>query len=112
MGVEANTYVLFGVKLPFEDYRSDEWYDKMTPYRDSAFKKVDNSLPLNIVDDGMNGDYVFVGKVLARTDIYGDIEPTEISVPNKQEIEEKIEELLGIKTSDSEYKLWVFTHHR
>lgn len=112
MGVEANTYVLYGAKLPFDQYGSEEWYEKFEPYLDSAFKEVDATLPLNVVFDGMNGLYVFVGKVLARTDFYGDVDPTEITLPNKRNITKTIKKVLDIPISSKECKLWVFTHYR
>ncbi len=66
MSSQVNTYVMFGVLMPYNS--DDEFYDRCERYRDTAYKpevnKVDN---VTVLFDGMNGDYIALGHVIAKT---------------------------------------------
>lgn len=62
MSVDVSTYVMFGVLLPYDaaDYEDCEPYfddDKLNPRGN-----------VTVLYDGMNGDYIAVGHVVAKTD--------------------------------------------
>lgn len=61
MSAQVNTYVLFGVV-------GEDGYDQCEPYMDDAFKPdVNPKGNVTILFDGMNGEYVAVGHVIAKT---------------------------------------------
>lgn len=68
MGTDRTDYVIVGAKLPFgviED--SDEGYDKMSRYEDNGYKQdIEEYNGLSAISDGMCGNYMFVGKILAK----------------------------------------------
>jgi hypothetical protein len=69
MSVQLNTYVMYGVLLPFRRELSDEQNDLLEGYTDSAFTPDFNPKDgLTALDDGMNGEYLAIGKVIAKTD--------------------------------------------
>ena len=63
MSVQANTYAMIGAILP---YRND-LYDSLEPYMDSAFKGIHHHEGLCVLYDGMNGEYIAVGRVIAKS---------------------------------------------
>lgn len=69
MSVQINTYVLFGVLLPYTICK--EHYDALEPYTDNAFEPSFNPKnDLTVLYDGMNGDYVMIGHVVAKSENY------------------------------------------
>ena len=71
MSTQVNTYVLYGVLLQLKDCPLDELglYNVLKPYTDSAFDPATN--PANGITalcDGLNGDYLAIGHVIAKTD--------------------------------------------
>lgn len=65
MSVQCNTYIVRGALLPYADFK--DRYDDLEPYMDSAFKGVHHHNGLCVIFDGMNGKYVAIGRVLAKT---------------------------------------------
>lgn len=113
MSVQSNTYVMAGVKLPF-DHFSDEQREAMDDYRDSAYHGIQHHNGLCVVDDGMCGEYTFIGRVLAKSiDEHGSgIPPTDCTV--SEELRAEVAGLL-IKHFDLAYadvRVWAFTHCR
>lgn len=71
MSVQLNTYVMHGVLLPFKDDLEDEQDDILDDYRDSAFKsEVNPKDGLTVLDDGMDGKYIAIGHVVAKSANY------------------------------------------
>lgn len=113
MSVQVNTYVLCGVKLPFRECDDDAAFEKLEPYFDSAFKGVHHHNGLCVIDDGMNGNYTFIGRVLAKTQNYEHFnEPvsTDISELEKELIANLISAQFSIEKPN--VKVWVFSHYR
>lgn len=113
MSVQINQYLMFGVKLPFE--KSEFSYEKYEPYLDSPFEGIRHHNGLCVVDDGMNGKYMFIGRVLAKSLDGNHIEgpfdcTTELSITNKDMLSALIRTQFGIEKP--EIKLWFFTHYR
>ncbi len=67
MSVQCNTYVMIGATFPYELFRDDDVYKKLEPFQDNAFKSIHHHEGLCVLIDGMNGDYVAVGVVLAKS---------------------------------------------
>lgn len=113
MSVQVNTYVLCGIKLPFREWEDESAYEKTEPYLDSAFKGVHHHNGLCVVDDGMNGNYTFIGRVLAKTKNYEHFEEpvsTDISGLEKELIASLISAQFNIEKP--EVKVWIFSHYR
>jgi len=70
MSVQINQYLVYGTKLDYEKYGGEEWYDKFYPYYDNAFKGIHHHDGICVIDDGMNGEYIVVGRVLYKTGNY------------------------------------------
>lgn len=76
MSVQVNTYVLIGVVLGYEaaheawrnQGRKVSLHDFLTPYMDSAFDLETNPHEnITVLYDGMNGEYIAIGHVIAKT---------------------------------------------
>lgn len=109
MSVQANTYLMCGVVR-----RYDEWKDKykaLEPYMDSAFTGIEHHNRLCVLYDGMNGKYVAIGRVLAKTgNGDGFDEPIKIIEPDDvDEIQEAVSMLVGTPLTVG---MFVLTHYR
>jgi len=91
----------------------DDEHDIYEPYMDSSFKGINHHNGLSVIRDGMNGKYVFIGRVLAKSRVnehfdYAmtpEVTPTEIEL-----IGNLISSQFGIEKP--EVKLWIFSHCR
>lgn len=78
MSVQLNTYVLYGNILDYAELRArhriegGSLYDLVDPYLDNAFSGETNPRDgLTVLFDGMDGKYVAVGHVIAKTESFG-----------------------------------------
>lgn len=113
MSVESNTYVLLGVKLPFEHF-NEEQRDQFEPYWDSAFKGIQHHNGLCVVDDGMSGKYYFVGRVLAKSI---DERSEGIPITDCTVTATLVAEVAGLleqhfDLAGPDVRVWAFTHYR
>jgi hypothetical protein len=65
MSTNQNTYVVLGTKLPYDLFKDK--FDQLEPYMDDAFEGIHHHDRLCVLYDGMNGGYVIIGKILAKT---------------------------------------------
>ena len=124
MSVQQNSYIVVGAKFPFpqfgEDYDAEEaWHDKCEPYLDSPFKSaIVEHNGLSVFKDGMNGNWVIIGKCLAKTgnyDGFGDVVHLDGAVQEAIDGEwDGIASLITDKFGyvDPDISLMVFTHYR
>ena len=80
MSVSINTYVIFGIKLDNSDcekYEVDMWDEKFEDYMMG-----DPNLGYEIISDGMCGEYIVFGKVLATMSEGSEIDFVELDIPN------------------------------
>jgi len=107
MSVQVNTYVLVGTRLKYETGQFER-YEKWT---DSAFKP--KQAGLVCLYDGMCGEYIFLGWVIAVTENHRHFyEP--IRVKASKELRETVKEDL-IKTcglTNPKVGVWIVSHHR
>lgn len=83
MSVNANHYVMLGNKWRYDEFYDliakkhgdvDVWRDEVEEqYLDSANGGINNHNGICILSDGMNGEYVIVGYVLAKSGEYNDL---------------------------------------
>lgn len=113
MSIQSNTYVLVGVKLDY-DHFTEEQFDELDDYRDSAYDGACHHNGLSLIEDGMNGEYCFIGRVLAKSiDADGEGLPiTECTVPAglRAEVSDLLVE--HFELSEPDVRLWAFTHYR
>lgn len=103
MGVEAKTIVMVGVNINNIDIEDDLRYDLIDKY-----SEFDNSI--TYIDDGMSGEYLYVGKVLAYSeDVYDSLHVELEFIPEHTilEVKSHLFETLGIV---EEPKIIVFNH--
>lgn len=112
MSVQCNTYVIVGTKLPFPELTdSDPTYHKYEKWCDSAYKPRKKGMVC--LFDGMNGEYIVLGHVVAST---GNWEPFEkpISASVSKEVRESVKEeltrLFGLVNPT--VKTWIVSHYR
>lgn len=70
MSVKMNNYVLFGRKFDYDKLRDTlgEDDDRLDPYRDSHKGDANPKDGVTVLVDGMNGEYVFIGHVIAKSE--------------------------------------------
>jgi len=112
MSVQVNQYLLFGIKLDYNQYQDD--YEKFEPYEDDAFKKDD--IPpgrLLALFDGMCGKYIYVGRCLKKTGNYGHLPNMVledlISDEEKEQVRQQLLDELGL---GGKLQLHLITHQR
>ncbi len=98
MGVRVKTYVIFGFKIDFSDEINEMIYEN-------------DELENISVSDGMSGEYIVLGDILASFSEYGDDEQfyqiTDMSL--NPETKKLIEDNFDIDTSNP--CLYVFRHY-
>ncbi len=114
MSVHSNTYVLVGVKLPFEHFNEDQ-RESHEAYTDSSRKGIHHHNGLCVIDDGMSGEYCFIGRVLAKSidEHCEGICPTDCTVDGTIVVAE-VADLLKqhFDLDDPDVRVWAFTHYR
>lgn len=114
MSVQCNTYVMIGALFPYEAFKGK--YEELEPYLDSAFDGIHHHNGICVLFDGMNGKYVAVGKVLAKTENWqGFEEPIAAKGSLKaKEIEEfaKVLDLANKPEPDFRIAPLVISHYR
>ncbi|ADJ22976.1 hypothetical protein Hden_1162 [Hyphomicrobium denitrificans ATCC 51888] len=71
MSTQANTYIMRGALFTYDEVKQhlgNEMHDRLRPYEDSAFKGIEHHNGICVLSDGMNGKYVAVGQVIAKTE--------------------------------------------
>ena len=114
MSVQANTYVMTGVVLPY--MKQDGLYEKLEPYMDSAFKGIHHHKGICVVFDGMNGKYIVIGRVHAKTENHQGLDGVHSFDTPSPDIRELIaaaaSDLIGQDISPADVKPLVLTHYR
>src|SRR5690606_21928000 len=113
MSVQMNTYVMWGVLLPFKEFADREDFE---PYMDSAFKGIHHHDGLCVLADGMDGKYMAIGHVLHKTSNHdGFNKPIQLHGQPVLEFDvyERVEKLIGRQLTGNEGPSWlVLTHYR
>lgn len=123
MSVQINQYLMYGINVPVKWIREwkkgnegKDWYDTFESFMDdSAYKKqVKHKDGIFCLYDGMNGDFLIIGKVIDKSvdgEYLGDkpISFDEKTLSEKNEIAESVYRNFGI-TGDIKY--WFVTMYR
>jgi hypothetical protein len=94
MSVQVNTYVMEGVL--FEYAALEDRYEDFEPYMDSAFEGIKHKDGICVLFDGMNGDYVAIGRVIAKTENGQHFETGPITITPSTSFESQVELSLAI----------------
>ena len=111
MSVQLNTYIMWGVLLPFDEFSEREDFE---PYHDSAFKGIHHHDGLCILSDGMNGKYMAIGHVLDKTSNFEGFDKP-ISLIGQPELDfdvfERIQKLIKRQLKMEEVCGWMVVSH-
>lgn len=111
MSTQINHYVILGVRLPFPK-KDQDYYERYEMHMDSAWEPKKNGFVM--LYDGMCGNYVVAGHVLASTaaDDNGFDEPLIYSMDAlaASKVQFDLDRYLGIK--DAKVDLIVLSHYR
>lgn len=113
MGVAVNQYLILGVKLAYGTVSSEQAED----YEDNGYKPdVIHKNGLATVSDGMNGKYIFIGRILEKSPNYERIDGPYCFEPVDPERAELIAGLINLSfpnlTVDSDMvRTWFVTHY-
>lgn len=115
MSVQETTYIVLGVRLPF-DYFSEEEREALYggKYTDNVHKRdIGNHNGITVILDGKNGEYCVIGKVLVKArHTEGDgvsFTTLDISDSARDDVKQKLGDIFSI-TLTPIHPL-VFTHY-
>lgn len=123
MSVQANQYICYGYLVDYSEARDhlveqlgEEGYEELCDkYHDSAFKEdIVEVHGCSMIWDGMNGEYVFFGKIFdkAKTgDMLGTTVIPEVSVRDQIITEHEFNRIFG-GGFDVKPQLILLTHYR
>ncbi len=124
MSVQINQYLVYGFYLPFKEarqylndkYTEDGYTEIADKYHDSAFKKDIVSInDCSMIEDGMNGEYTFFGKIFKKTSDGCHLETSEMPKVGKKikdNVKKEFEAMFRDKFSDFHAKIMLITHYR
>jgi hypothetical protein len=117
MGVDCTTYVLLGYKLDYNSTLGKALVDAFHKYRDENDDK-DHMDDVTVIVDGMNGKYVYIGKVIDSCEPhYGDMNVSIDMIDASAEIHNIVETIENWFTFGSDipetvpFELHVFFHY-
>lgn len=124
MSIQINQYLVYGFYLPFKEARqclidkhTEDGYDEIADkYHDNAFKK--DIVAINdcsLIEDGMNGEYTFFGKIFKKASDGCHLETSEMPKVGKKikdNVKKEFEAMFGDKFSDFHAKIMLITHYR
>lgn len=116
MGVAVTTYLVYGIKLDYKKFEEefkknnpdqDEWYQYLVPELEGH-----QDIEFNVIDDGMCGKYVVIGKKIesmsSRDDDFYTISVDKL--PDHDKLLEAINKKLNSNYDRSDFKLLFFNH--
>lgn len=107
MSVNRTDYLMYGVKLAYDaiEVHDDKYLPMVEGHQDA---------PYNIIADGMGGDYLVAGKIIAESDPYDGMVFTEITedlLPKDTEgLAKKIADDMGFP-EPPKLRLYLFSHY-
>lgn len=114
MSVRVNTYVMEGALFQYELLK--DRFDHLEPFMDSAFEGIKHKDGVCVLFDGMNGDYVAVGRVIAKTGNHQHFEygPISLTAPAGFEKQQELHDAICKVTGQDNVSLQflVVSHYR
>ena len=124
MSVQCNQYLAWGYMLDFNQAQEvlvklhgEEGYEELVDkYYDSAFKPdIVEVYGCSMIEDGMNGQYTFFGKVFAKSENYEHLQTTSMpEIDDKTRIvtEHEFNRVFGEMFNSEEPQYFLITHYR
>ena len=124
MSTQTNQYLMYGINVPVkwikewnknEKNSGKDWYNTFESFMDDSpyNSKVNHKDGIFMLYDGMNGDYIIIGKVEKKSSdgefIDGPIALTDLPTTQKDAIAESIKRNFDL---EGEMKWWFVTHYR
>lgn len=108
MSTSINQYLIYGVKLPYQN----DAYEAFDRFCDSAHDDKMNPNGLHCLYDGMNGDYIYIGRCLYKSK-EGKSLPDLVIEPISEDVAELTRLLIKAELGIEEpMQLHLVTHHR
>jgi hypothetical protein len=114
MSIQMNTYVIRGVLLQKKQYHFE--FEDLEPYMDSPFGGIKHHDGLCVLNDGICGRYIAIGRVIAKTGANQGFESGPVPVDDSSvvgsgdaELREKIAAIVGCRLALNTY---VISHYR
>jgi hypothetical protein len=105
MSVDRTDYVIYGVNVGYDNVSWDDFEAELSGSPDARF---------DIIRDGMNGEYAWAGKILARGDQYeGFGNGMDLSPHDESQIVamwEVIQAFPDLKLGMNDFKLYAVSH--
>lgn len=123
MSVRTNQYIMHGIKLPYKQkFDQEVWSERLEPYLDNGYEpEIKHHNGLAAVADGRNGQWIFIGRIIAKSEIDFHIDgpysfeqcSTEIAEMIASLINTNFEELTsdGIEFEAIDIRTYFFTHY-
>jgi len=115
MSTQINQYIVYGTKLDYSKYKGDVWYDIFEPYCDNPFEGIHHYNGICVIDDGMCGEYIVVGRVIHKTGDHqffdGPISLDNLlTITEREFVEVAVKKLLD--TEEIEFGYFLIGHYR
>lgn len=124
MSVREIQYIVYGVKMSVQEYKERYNPENNDDLEDSFHEEYKGRTPhkkLNVIYDGMNEEYVVIGKVIIRAESHdGDGMPLTRLVLDMDEevlVAQSLSENFGISRAEQQRgklypTFWAFTHYQ
>ena len=128
MSTQKNHYVILGNKYEYKDFynrvaQKNRFNEPMTRdnflatwredveklYYDSAFGGIGNHNSITIINDGMNGEYVYIGFVISKSKNDGNLDDFTAIPPIWDDVGDLIWKAVGFA---KDIEILPFTHYR
>lgn len=123
MSVQVNQYLGYGYLIPYDDgiellekrHSEDKIEELIDSYNDSAYNKdIVEINGISVLFDGMNGKFIFIGKVFKKSSNYEYLETTIMPTVNKKVKDTLSAECINVfgKTFDEKAQFTLVTMYR
>ena len=122
MGTRSTTYILVGIRLSLKEEHlrfsahDDECYEYYEKYLDNRYQNnIKSHNGITAIYDGMGGKYLYLGEVVARSDMdYSCLDEGELDVSDlhiyKDRVSTNLANEFGLRFDPLQIKLHYFTH--
>lgn len=118
MSIQRNRYIIIGCKYNYKEFNEkyNDYEKYVSPYLDSSFdEKIIEHNGLSMIYDGMNGQYVYIGKIIEKTKDYEVIERFCFDDYADEEEKDLINAIIKTefpKLPDKPINVYLVTHYR
>lgn len=109
MSVDKTTYILYGTRIEYEEYKKiEEQHEDDFDWYDDNFIGNKGEEHVGFLPDGMSGGYCYVGREIHSENAYYDdydtpVEICILSEEEKKQVKEQVEALIGHEVGELKY---------